>query len=82
MNPDRCENKSMNDRNCYCPTDGKQPTWLTDDNIPLGFCGICDDCGEFGHTRHYPGPVPFTGSWCDTCYEKEKLIAKERLGDE
>ncbi len=31
-------------------------------------CGTCERCGEPGHTRHFPGPVPVTGAWCDACY--------------
>ena len=23
-----------------------------------------------GVTRHYPGPVPVTATWCDECYNK------------
>ncbi len=48
----------MNDTNaraCYC-TPGQTS------------CGTCERCGEPGHTRHYPGPVPSTGAWCDRCY--------------
>ena len=35
--------------------------------IPDGFCGICE-CGKPGHLSHYPGPVPFSGVWCDEHY--------------
>lgn len=28
-------------------------------------CGKCQVCGEPGHTCHYPGSLPYTGSWCD-----------------
>ena len=35
--------------------------------IPDGFCGICERCGKPGHTQHFPGPVPYTGAWCDWC---------------
>ena len=42
-------------RSCYCkPGDTS--------------CGTCERCGAPGHTRHYPGPVPATGAWCDRCY--------------
>lgn len=44
-----------NTRGCYC-----KPGEL--------FCGTCERCGAPGHTRHFPGPVPYTGSWCDRCY--------------
>ena len=42
-------------RNCYC---GEGPT----------HCGTCQVCGKPGHARHFPGPLPYTGSWCDTHY--------------
>jgi hypothetical protein len=29
---------------------------------------ICERCGAPGQTRHFPGPVPYTGAWCDRCY--------------
>jgi hypothetical protein len=34
-------------------------------SIPEGYCGLCDKCGKPGHTRHFPGMVPFTGTWCE-----------------
>jgi len=37
------------------------------DNIALGFCGTCEECNEPGHIQHFPGPVPYTGAWCDKC---------------
>ena len=33
-------------------------------------CGTCEVCGAPGHTRHYPGARPYTGSWCDACYRR------------
>ena len=47
----------LTERNCYCKPDDSS-------------CGSCERCGIAGHTRHYPGPVPYTGSWCDDCYAK------------
>jgi len=44
-----------NARSCYC-----KPGDTT--------CGTCERCGEPGHTRYFPGPVPVTGAWCDHCY--------------
>jgi len=73
---------TMNNRNCYCPDSEPQAAWLLKAKIPYGFCGVCDNCGQLGHTRHYPGPVPYTGSWCDVCYEKERLAANETFKDE
>jgi hypothetical protein len=54
-------------RGCYCGALDKE--YLDKNNIPQGFCGICERCEEPGHTRHFPGPVPYTGSWCDRCYK-------------
>jgi hypothetical protein len=41
-------------------------------NIPEGYCGLCERCGKPGHTQHFPGPIPYTGSWCDRCV---KIVA-------
>ena len=71
----------MNSRACYCPDDGVQPVYLLERGIPLDYCGKCDDCGALGHTRHYPGPVPCTGCWCDDCYAKEAALAAEQVKD-
>lgn len=58
--------KTPAERLCYC--DGLDAEFRRKHNIPDGFCGICERCGQPGHTRHYPGPVPYTGAWCDRCY--------------
>jgi hypothetical protein len=55
-------------RNCYCHLWKKDPEVLKKQGIPEGYCGICERCGKFGHMSHYPGPVPYTGAWCDRCY--------------
>lgn len=31
-------------------------------------CGNCDICKEPGHVCHYPGPLPYTGCWCNVHY--------------
>jgi hypothetical protein len=31
-------------------------------------CGKCDVCGRQGHTRPFPGPVAYTGAWCNYHY--------------
>jgi len=57
-------------RYCYCPSE-EQTAYkenLAKRNIPPGFCGRCDVCNEPGHLCHYPGPLPFTGCWCDKHY--------------
>ena len=55
-------------RSCYCGLWQSSPQHLRDQGIPEGYCGICQRCGALGHTRHFPGPVPYTGAWCDACY--------------
>jgi hypothetical protein len=60
----------MNERNCYCPRSGPQPEYLQRQGVPEGFCGMCELCGQPGHARHFPGAVPYTGAWCDSCYKR------------
>lgn len=55
-------------RGCYCGIWDKDPGHFAKEGLPEGYCGTCIRCGAPGHTRHYPGPVPFTGAWCDRCY--------------
>jgi hypothetical protein len=57
------------ERNCYCDLWTKSPEVLRKQGIPEGYCGICERCGRPGHLRHFPGPVPYTGAWCDRCYK-------------
>lgn len=54
-------------RNCYCGLWEKDPATLERQGIPRGYCGLCQRCGKPGHTQHFPGPVPYTGAWCDRC---------------
>lgn len=56
------------ERNCYCGVWGTNPATFAKDGLSEGFCGICERCSELGHTRHFPGPLPYTGAWCDRCY--------------
>lgn len=56
---------SSEKRQCYC--DSLSPEWKAEQGYPEGFCGICERCGKPGHTQHFPGPVPYTGAWCDKC---------------
>lgn len=56
---------SARPRACYCGSLDR--VFLAEKNIPEGFCGICERCGKPGHTQHFPGPVPYTGAWCDRC---------------
>jgi hypothetical protein len=55
-------------RNCYCGVWDTEPAAYEKAGYPLGFCGVCERCGAPGHTRHFPGPVPYTSAWCDKCY--------------
>ena len=56
------------ERNCYCGLWDKDPAFCQAQGYAPGHCGVCDRCGVPGHTRHFPGPLPYTGSWCDRCY--------------
>jgi hypothetical protein len=55
-------------RNCYCNLWITSPALLQEQGVQPGFCGTCETCASPGHLRHYPGPVPATGAWCDVCY--------------
>src|SRR5690242_9745416 len=55
-------------RGCYCGVWETSPQTYETLGYPRGFCGICERCGQPGHTRHFPGAVPYTGSWCDYHY--------------
>ena len=52
-------------RQCYCGLWKTSPDTLRSQGIPPGYCGLCQTCGKPGHTRHFPGSAPYTGSWCD-----------------
>lgn len=56
---------SQKKRMCYC--DSISAEWKAEQGLPEGFCGVCERCGAPGHTQHFPGPVPYTGAWCDRC---------------
>lgn len=47
-------------RNCYCESPNDDPA---------ASCGTCERCGRPGHTRHAPNGIPYTGAWCDRCYQ-------------
>ncbi|AOS45699.1 hypothetical protein Verru16b_02786 [Lacunisphaera limnophila] len=57
-------------RQCYCAS--LDADFRQKQHIPVGYCGICERCGQPGHTQHFPGPLPYTGAWCDRCV---KIVA-------
>jgi hypothetical protein len=63
----------MNARGCYCELWDTEPKVLEQQGIPRGYCGLCEVCGCPGHMRHFPGAVPYTGSWCDWHYRRVAL---------
>lgn len=65
----------FNKRNCYCNLWEKSPVTLEQQGIPHGYCGICEKCGKPGHLRHFPGPVPYTGGWCDRHYRTTMILS-------
>ena len=59
---------------CYCDLWNKSPKTLEDQGVPRGFCGLCIVCGKPGHTMHFPGSAPFTGSWCKFHYYRTMML--------
>ena len=59
------EQEKPTEKFCYC--DSLDEKYRKEHKIPAGYCGICDVCGKAGHTQHFPGAVPYTGTWCDDC---------------
>lgn len=64
----------MNKRGCYCEIWDKDPDYFKSRGVPRGYCGFCQICKKPGHTRHFPGGVPYTGCWCDFHYRIISLI--------
>jgi len=64
----------MNERGCYCDLWEKNPAFYESRGVPRGYCGFCMKCGKPGHTRHFPGAVPFNGCWCDFHYRVASII--------
>ena len=54
---------------CYCKERSNPKMHEFFDAIPDGYCGICDICQEYGHTRAHPY-APTTGTWCDRHYQE------------
>jgi len=71
---EKIDHPEPKERNCYCALWEKSPKTLEDQGVPRGYCGICMVCGGPGHTRHFPGAVPFTGAWCDKHYRRTLLF--------
>jgi hypothetical protein len=59
---------AANKRGCYCGLWDTKPEVLEQQGVPYGYCGFCEKCGRPGHTRHFPGAVPYTGCWCEYHY--------------
>lgn len=66
--------KAGNARDCFCDRRHKDPGLYDSQGIPPGYCGVCEKCGRPGHTRHFPGAVPYTGAWCDRHYRLLSLL--------
>jgi hypothetical protein len=64
----------MNERGCYCETWEKNSAHFESKGLPRGYWGFCQVCQRPGHTRHFPGAVGYTGSWCDYHYRLLSLI--------
>lgn len=60
----------MAEPDCQCSLWATHPETLTAQGIPRGYCGHCEVCGEPGHTRHFPGASPSTGTWCARHYRR------------
>lgn len=62
-----------NERGCRC---GAESTPSTDGppGVPEGHCGWCEVCGRPGHNRHFPGVLPFRGTWCDRHYRRIRRL--------
>lgn len=59
---------------CYCGLWEKDPKVLENQGVPRGYCGLCGSCGKPGHIMHFPGAVPFTGSWCKFHYYRAMIF--------
>ena len=74
MNQDT-DNKARAEKlGCYCTLWDKDPEYLKRENVPDGYCGLCEKCGRPGHVRHFPGAVPYTGVWCNRHYLRAMII--------
>ena len=60
----------MSESDCYCQERQHNPQLAKQlANIPEGYCGICEVCGKWGHTRAHPR-LPITSAWCDEHWQQ------------
>lgn len=60
----------MSEPDCYCQERQHNPKLAQHlANIPHGYCGICEICGKWGHTRAHPR-LPTTSAWCDAHWQQ------------
>jgi hypothetical protein len=57
-------------RCCYCGLWDTNLQVLLEQGLPEGYCGHCEKCGAPGHTTGFPGPIAYTGSWCDKHFRR------------
>jgi hypothetical protein len=50
------------------------PSVLEKQNVPRGYCGLCEKCRKPGHLRHFPGAVPASLAFCDLHYQRIRWI--------
>ncbi len=65
---------------CYCGERDKPNMKKFFEDIPMGYCGFCDICGEAGHLQAHPRS-PTSGVWCDTHYKELVSYKIFTLGD-
>lgn len=50
---------------CYCRERRDNPAFAAHcADLPPGYCGRCETCGQPGHLRAHPY-LPTTSAWCD-----------------
>lgn len=67
--------------NCYCKERESNPKLAdTMEDIPKGYCGLCEICGKPGHTCAHPR-LATTGTWCDEHWNELITYRIITLGD-
>lgn len=74
MNNELSSSEKWHDGHCYCGVFDRDPKLRKKEGLPPGYCGLCDVCGRPGHTLHFPGSVPYTGSWCKFHYYRAMIL--------